>query len=127
MVYFGYNRLTSWMEYTTLDMYMNILRGKCKSPRGVLLLELLLLIGLMGLLLPVLLYGLMISRDGKPQQEQRMKAISLIKETQTAVRNIRDTSWSSFAVVGIYHPVISDNKWTLVAGEDVIKGRYPLN
>ncbi len=53
-----------------------------------------------------------------------MKAVALMKETQSAVKNVRDTSWSSFSVVGTYHPLISGNKWTLVSGEDMVDGQH---
>lgn len=78
-----------------------------------------LVIGLIGLLLPVLLYGLMASRNGKPQQEKRVQAITLMKETEVAVKNIRDADWATFSTVTPnepYYPIISGNKWTLQSG-----------
>lgn len=90
-----------------------------KLERGSLLIELLLAIGLSAIILPGLLSGLMASRDGKPQQEQRMQATALLKETEAALKNVRDDDWATLSNIpeGIpYHPTIASNRWTLASG-----------
>lgn len=87
--------------------------------KGQLLVELILAIGLAALILPVILTGLMTSREGKPQQEKRVQAVALMKETVTAIKNIRDADWATFSSVTTntaYHPVISSNRWVLQPG-----------
>lgn len=81
--------------------------------------ELLLTIGLAALIIPGLMSGLVASRDGKPQQEQRMQATALLKETEAAVKNVRDDDWTTFTNLNTgvsYHPTISSNRWTLASG-----------
>ncbi|OGK16090.1 hypothetical protein A2774_01825 [Candidatus Roizmanbacteria bacterium RIFCSPHIGHO2_01_FULL_39_12c] len=80
------------------------------------LVELLLAIGLSAILLPALITGLVSSRSGKSQQTLRVEAISLIKETQEAVRSIRNRDWGNIAVNGTYHPVISGTMWASASG-----------
>lgn len=90
-----------------------------KWQRGQLLIELLLAIGLSAIILPGLLSSLVASRDGKPQQEQRVQATALLKETESAVKNVRDDSWASLSAVTIdapYHPTITSNRWALSSG-----------
>ncbi|MGH9856852.1 MAG: PulJ/GspJ family protein, partial [Acidobacteriota bacterium] len=86
------------------------------SPEGHLLVELMLAIGISAIILPALLTGLVASREGRPQQEQRAQATALLKETAAAVRNVRDNDWNAFASNGTYYPQIANNVWTLVAG-----------
>src|SRR5690606_22214624 len=72
--------------------------------------------------LPALLTGLVASREGKAQQEQRLQAASLLKETNEAVRVVRENGWDTFAVNGTFHPVISANSWTLQSGTGSLNG-----
>src|SRR6266550_9095940 len=83
---------------------------------GQLLVELVLAIGISAIILPALLTGLVASRNGRPQQQQNLQATNLFKETVNAVKQVRDNSWSTFAVNGTFHPVISSNQWTLSSG-----------
>lgn len=89
---------------------------------GQMLVELLMAIGITTILLPALLTGLVASRSGKAQQNQRIQAISFMKEGVEAVRSVRDNDWTSFAVNGTYHPAISGSAWTLAAGSETING-----
>jgi len=87
--------------------------------RGQLLVELVMVIGLTALIIPALLSGFIASIDSKPQQEKRVQAVALLKETETAVKSVRDNDWATFASVtknAAYHPVISSNKWILQSG-----------
>lgn len=95
--------------------------NNCKR-RGQSLVELLLVIGLLSLLLPVLANGLISSREGKVQQQQRLAATALLKETEEAVRSVREQGWTTFAVNGTFHPEVSGSSWSLVAGSDTVNG-----
>ena len=90
--------------------------------KGQTLIELLLPIGIMAVILPALLFGLMSTRTGKVQQQQRLRAIALLKQTQEAVRNVREKGWVAFAVNGTYYPSITGTTWSLVSGTDTIDG-----
>ena len=59
-----------------------------KIQTGQTLIELILVMGIAAIVLPALLTGLFASRNGKPQQEQRMQAVSVLKESEQAVRNM---------------------------------------
>ncbi len=83
------------------------------SKHGQSLVELLLAIGLSGILLPALLTGLVTTRQGKPQQDQRMQATALLSTTEEAVRSIRNRGWVNIVPTGTYHPIISGTQWVL--------------
>ena len=90
--------------------------------QGQSLVELLLTIGLSALLLPALLTGLISSREGKAQQNQRIQASSLLKENYEAVRSIRNRAWDNISINGTYHPVISGTQWASAPGELTANG-----
>lgn len=94
------------------------------KPRGQSLVELLLAIGLMAIVIPALITSLVASRAGKPQQEQRLQAISLMKETQEQIRSVREKGWIAFAVNGTYHSELSGSSWSLVAGSASVSGGF---
>ena len=89
---------------------------------GETLIELLMIIGLTGIILPALFSGFVATRQGKAQQQQRQEATMMLKETAEAVRSVRENGWSTFAVNGTYHPELSGNTWTLVPGTEVVNG-----
>ena len=58
--------------------------------RGQSLIELMIAIGMASILLPAMITGIILSREGRAQQKQRLEAISVAKETEAAVKNVRD-------------------------------------
>ncbi len=97
-------------------------RTNVKWRSGQSLVEILLVIGLMGVFLPALLTGLFASRQGKAQQIQRTQAVTMLKEAEEITRSVREKSWTSFAINGIYHPVASGSAWTLAPNEEALNG-----
>lgn len=92
---------------------------------GYSLVELLLAIGLFGFLISILFAGFVATRDGKPQQKQRVLAAALLQETVEAVRVVREQDWGEFAQNGVWHPVVdpvTGTTWTLAAGSEVVNG-----
>src|SRR3989344_6295581 len=87
---------------------------------GQALVEILIAIGLAGILLPALLTGLVSSREGKAQEGQRLQATALMRESEEAVRSVREKGWTNIAANGTYHPVISGSEWTLQANSETI-------
>ena len=87
-----------------------------------MLVELLLIIGLMAIILPAIFTGIIAFREGKPQQLQRMQAVTLLKETEQAARSVRDMGWATFATFSAtpLHPVISGAHWSLADGSETI-------
>jgi len=100
---------------------MNIYKYKKKN-KGALLVEVLLAMALSSILLPALLTGLFTSSQGKTQQNKRVVAVALMKETEEAVRSVREKGWSSIPAAGTYHPAISSNAWSLQSGTESING-----
>ena len=91
-----------------------------KNKIGQSLIELLLTIGLASILLPALITGLVASREGKAQQGQRTKATAILRETQEAVRSIRNRGWENIETNGTYHTIITSNQWELAAGSGAV-------
>ncbi|MBI2611958.1 hypothetical protein HYW54_04425 [Candidatus Gottesmanbacteria bacterium] len=89
---------------------------------GQSLVELLLAMGLAAILLPALLTGLISSREGKAQQNQRVEAVSLLNEAVEATRSVKEKGWGNIATSGLFHPEIDplDSSWLLVAAEESI-------
>jgi len=90
--------------------------------RGQSLVELLVAIAISMLIVPALLTGLVASQDGKAQLAQRSQGILLLKETDEAIRNIRENGWTTFAINGTYHPQKSGSTWILANGSETING-----
>jgi type II secretory pathway pseudopilin PulG len=90
--------------------------------KGQSLIELLIILALLAIILPALFYGMITSREGKPQQQQRITGLSYLHEAEEAAINVRNRSWDAFAVNGTFHPSNSGNYWTLVAGSETVNG-----
>lgn len=86
------------------------------------MIEILIAISLASVLLPALLTGLVASREGKAQEGQRLEANALLKGAEEATRSVYQGGWITFAVNGVYHPVISGSHWSLSAGSDTVSG-----
>lgn len=87
------------------------------------MIEILLAITLLAVILPALLTGFISSEGGKPQENRRIEAIGLLKEAEEIVRSVRERDWTSFAVNGIYHPVVTvNNTWDLEPDSETVNG-----
>ena len=93
-----------------------------KSKSGQSLIELLVAISLAAILIPALLMSLILPAEGREQQVQRLKAVSLVKEAMETVRSIRESDWVPFTMNGIFHPEASASSWKLVNGSEMIDG-----
>ena len=89
---------------------------------GQTLVEILLAIALAAIILPALTAGIIASRSGTSQQKERFMGITLMEEAQNAVRSIREKGWTTFALNGTYHPVISGSSWAFAEGAQTING-----
>ena len=92
------------------------------NTHGQLLIEILVAIALSSILLPALLTGIVSSRSGKAQQGQRVQAVALMKETEEAIRSIREREWDNFATNGTYHPSVTGTEWTLTPSAESVSG-----
>lgn len=87
---------------------------------GQSLVELLVTIGLLSILFPALLTGFVVTRNGRAQQEQRLKATAYLKEAGEALRIIQANGWVNLSN-GTYHPVLSGSTWALSQGTQTIE------
>lgn len=87
-----------------------------------MLVELILAMGIAAIMIPALLTGFAASREGKPQQEMRVQATQIMKETEAAVRSVRDSGWTAISTNGTFYPAISGSTWTLVSGASTSAG-----
>lgn len=92
------------------------------SQRGATLVEVLVAIGLTGIMLPTLATALVTSHAGRATSLQQLEASSLLHESTEAVRVVREQGWSNVATDGTYHPVMSGSTWTLVSGANTSGG-----
>lgn len=94
------------------------------NQHGQFLVELLVAIALAAIVLPVLFLTFVSSREGKAEQDQRLKAMGFLKEEQEAARVVRQRGWDSFAVNGTYHPATTSATWSFVLGTEQINGFF---
>lgn len=102
-------------------IYYQLLRS------GQSLIELILVMGLMAVLIPVIATGFVSSRDGKVQQNQRLIASTILKETEESVRSVREKDWQSIADkvgAGLFYPVISGSTWILEPGAETLTNGF---
>lgn len=93
--------------------------------KGETLIELVLAMGLAALIFPALLGAFMSTREGKAQENVRMQAVALLKETEQAVKSVRSNGWNTFINVTMdspYHPLIASSKWSLASGTQTSNG-----
>ena len=90
--------------------------------KGQSLVEILLAVAIAGLLLPAVLIGLTVSREGKAAQEQRVFATGWLREGVEATRSVRDSGWNNIPVNGVYHPELSGGRWILTPGSQGLDG-----
>src|SRR5690242_5775756 len=88
------------------------------SSRGQSLIELLVTIGMAAILMPAFLTGFTATRTGRAQQDQRLKAISYMREAAEAVRVVREAGWNSFPSAGTYHPTQTATSWQLSTNDE---------
>jgi len=94
---------------------------KLNSQKGLSIIELLIAIGLTSLILPVLVTGFFIVRTNSLRQNQRLQAVSYLREAIEAVRTVRNNDWASISVNGIYHPVATPSSWMLTSGNEILE------
>jgi len=93
-----------------------------RTQRGASLVEVLLAIGLASILLPTLATALVTSRSSRAQSLQQLQANTILRETNEAVRSVREKNWTAFAVNGTYYPSVSGTAWALTAGTQTANG-----
>lgn len=91
-----------------------------KSQKGSLLVEVLVVMGLMGLLLPALIGAIITTKQGEVQRNNRVQASGLLREGIEAVRVVREDDWQAFATNGTFHPIVNGSTWELAAGPETI-------
>ncbi len=90
---------------------------------GSSLVELMIAIGLFVAMTPALITGLISSRNGKAQQQQRSQAVMLLKEIEESARHIKNTDWTKLTPADTDLYVAKDDSgWNLVSGVENING-----
>lgn len=74
---------------------------------------------------PALFTMFYVSREGKAQQIERTRAVSLATEAEEAIRSVREIGWNGFVTYQngvMYHPEIINFVWSLGSGSETIDG-----
>jgi type II secretory pathway pseudopilin PulG len=93
-----------------------------QNQTGSTLVEVLVAIGLAGIMLPVVAFAVITSNNARPTATQQLTATGLLNELTEAARSVREAGWGNIATDGTYHPVISGSSWTLSSGSVTIGG-----
>jgi len=104
-----------------ISLFKFRLAARCQE-QGQSLVELLIAIGISAIILPALITGFVASREGRVQQNERLRATALLAEAVNAVRVAKEADWNTFALNGTYHPVISGSTWILASGSETVSG-----
>jgi hypothetical protein len=91
-----------------------------REQAGQALVELLVAMGIASLMLPAMATAIVASREGRVQQHMRLEATALLRETNEAVRSVREKDWNQFALVGSFHTIHSGGVWSLAPGTQTI-------
>lgn len=94
---------------------MNLLI-KHTTQRGATLVEVLVAIGLTGIMLPALATAVISSSYARPTATQQLNATAFLQEIVAATRSVQEGGWANVAVDGTYHTVVSGSGWSLVSG-----------
>ena len=86
---------------------------------GQSLIEIIVAVGLAAAMLPAVLTGLVASREGQAQGQQRTEALALSREVIEAVRQVRNTGWSGLSN-GTFHPTAETGNWKLEIGSETV-------
>lgn len=89
---------------------------------GQLLIELLLAIGIIALITPPLLAGLIDANQSDTRNQDRQLATAQLQEVTEAVRAVRARGWQFIATTGIFHPEIQGTNWSLIPGSSTTDG-----
>lgn len=91
-----------------------------KNQSGTTLVEVLVATALVGIMMPPLAIALISSYTARPSLTQQISATSLLQEITEAAKSVSENGWTSFAVDGTYHPVVSGSSWTLASGSGTV-------
>lgn len=89
---------------------------------GYSLVELLVAVGVFGVVIPALFAGYVAIQDSRPQQAERLRAEGLLQEAADALKVIRERGWDQVNTNGTYHLSKVDNTWTLASGPETTDG-----
>lgn len=92
------------------------------SQLGSTLIEVLVAIGLSGIMLPALAAAIITSNDARPTATQQLLANGILQEMTAATRSVREKGWSNVATNGTYYPTVSGNGWALTSGTTTSSG-----
>lgn len=90
---------------------------------GSSLVEVLVAIGLTGIMVPALAAALITSSYSRPTAEAQLGASALLKQISVATNSAANSDWNNIARDGTFHPEINGTSWSLVAGSST-SGNY---
>jgi len=93
-----------------------------RSNKGIALIELLIAVAIASVIIGLAVQVMVLVRSSFLASNIRYVSRDLLDSTVDIIRSIKESSWDTLALEGIYHPVMSGNQWTLVSGDETITG-----
>jgi type II secretory pathway pseudopilin PulG len=93
-----------------------------KQQSGTTLVEVLVAIGLLGIMLPALMFAFITANHAGPAADKKLHAAALLRESREAVRSVRDDNWANISSNGTYHTVTTDGHWALAGNSATTNG-----
>ena len=87
---------------------------------GNTLVEVLVAIGLAGIMLPALLTALVTSNAARPTVKQQLAATLIMQQMTEEVRAMRNASWSNISSNGVSHPTDTGSNFILSSGPTTV-------
>ncbi len=115
-----------WL-HQLINRQKKTLFSKTSLIRSQSLIELMLIMALLAIIIPVVATSLITTQESKAQQNQRLIANGLLKETAEAVRSVREKDWDglyALAGAGTFHPEVSGSSWILTPGEETLPNGF---
>ncbi len=90
--------------------------------KGIALIELLIAIAISAIIIGLAIQVMVLVRSSFLSSNIRFSSKDILDTTVDIARSIKESSWDSLSVEGIYHPQMSGSQWILVNGEELMSG-----
>lgn len=85
---------------------------------GSALIEVLVAMGIAAALMPAIVTAFFAASGNTAQDQVRIMALGRLREAQEVMRLLKESSWSTIATNGTFHPVLQNNTWSLSPGAE---------
>lgn len=93
-----------------------------QSNKGIALIELLIAIAISSVIIGLAIQVMVLVRSSFLASNIKYVSRDLLDSSVDIIRSIKESSWDTLSLEGVYHPVMSGDQWTLASGDEAIAG-----